>query len=94
MCINLCPSPPGLPLGTTSGQTRVWLPLHHSLLSGIHGSDHPDPPLLQTEHSQFSHPLLIGEMIQSISYFHGPLLDSLHVFVVLVSPELDHSQNC
>ena len=49
-------------------------------------------PLLQTEQSQLSQPLLTGEVLQSLHHLGGPLLDSLQyvqVSLVLTSPELE-----
>ena len=48
--------------------------------------------LLQAEQFQLSQPFFIGEVLQHLHHLCGPLLDSLqsvHVSVVLRSPELD-----
>jgi len=44
---------------------------------------------LKAEQTQFAQPFLIGEMLQALYHLCGPLLDSLPVFFVLGSPELD-----
>ncbi|KAK4817730.1 hypothetical protein QYF61_026530 [Mycteria americana] len=52
----------------------------------------PQPSLLQAEQSQFSQPVLVGEVLQPSDHFCGPPLDplqQLHVLLVLRAPELD-----
>jgi len=52
----------------------------------------PKPSLLLAEQSQLSQCLLMGEMLQSLNYLSGSLLDSFwyaHVFFLLGTPELD-----
>lgn len=52
----------------------------------------PEPPFLQTEQSQLSHPFLIEEALQTLYYLDGPSPDSLHYVhgsPVQGSPKLD-----
>lgn len=49
----------------------------------------PEPSYLQAKQP---HPLVIGDLLQTLNHFHGPLLEFLlrvHVSLVLGSPKLD-----
>jgi len=75
LCVNLCPLPLVLLLGTTEkslASSSLHPPLRYleAFLRSLHS-------LLQAEQAQLPQPLLIGEMLQPPHHLRSPPLDSL-----------------
>jgi len=65
----------------------IFIPSHQVFIHADKIS--PQPSLLSAEQSPHSQPLLMWIMLQSLNHLCGPVLDSLHIFLVQRNPELD-----